>query len=204
MVFENNVFVNCPFDAEYKPLLDPLLFTIRYLGFQPRIALERSESGESRITKIIELIEDSKYAIHDLSRLKAKRKGEISRLNMPFELGVDWGCRQFGRGRLSEKKIVILEASRFTYQSALSDIAGSDIAAHRNEPEELVSVVRNWLANQCRSSAPGKGKIWSAFNDCMGQLQDHLGNRGFDPRDIENLPVSELLAYIGDWVTRDP
>ena len=81
-------------------------------------------------------------------------------------------------GRLSEKKIVILEASRFTYQSALSDIAGSDIAAHRNEPEEVVSVVRNWLANQCRNSAPGKSKIWSAFNECMGQLQDHLGNRG--------------------------
>lgn len=71
MAFDNNVFVNWPFDAEYKPLLDPLLFTIHYLGFQPRIALERSESGESRISKIIELIEDSKYAIHDLSRLRA-------------------------------------------------------------------------------------------------------------------------------------
>lgn len=92
MAFENNVFVNCPFDAEYKPLLDPLLFTIRYLGFQPRIALERSESGESRIAKIIELIEESKFAIHDLSRLKAKRKGEISRLNMPFELAWTGGA----------------------------------------------------------------------------------------------------------------
>lgn len=204
MGFENNVFVNCPFDAEYKPLLDPLLFTIHYLGFQPRIALERTESGESRMSRIIELIEDSKYAIHDLSRLRANTKGEISRLNMPFELGVDWGCRQFGRGRLSEKKIVILEASRFTYQAAISDIAGSDIAAHWNEPEEVVSVVRNWLADQCRTSAPGKSRIWSAFNECMGQLQRHLGNRGFDPNDIENLPVSELMRYIGEWVSRAP
>lgn len=204
MAFEDNVFVNCPFDADYKSLLKPLLFTILYLRLQPRISLERSESGESRIAKIIELIEDSKYAIHDLSRLRANKKGEISRLNMPFELGVDWGCRQFGPGRLSEKKIVILEASRFTYRAALSDIAGSDIAAHRNEPEEVVSVVRNWLANQCRSSAPGKGKIWGAFTECMGQLHDHLGHRGFDHNDIENLPVSELLAYIGAWVSRDP
>lgn len=203
MGFGANVFVNCPFDADYRPLLNPLLFTIRYLGLRPRIALERSESGESRIAKIIELIEGPKYAIHDLSRLKANRKGEISRLNMPFELGVDWGCRQFGRGRLSDKKIVILEASRFTYQAALSDIAGSDIAAHRNEPEEVVSVVRNWLANQCRFSAPGKGKIWGAFTECMGQLHDDLRDRGFDPNDIENLPVSELLAYIGEWVSAD-
>ena len=39
MAFDQNVFVNCPFDEEYLPLLRPLLFTIVYLGFRPRIAL---------------------------------------------------------------------------------------------------------------------------------------------------------------------
>jgi hypothetical protein len=204
MAFEDNVFVNCPFDADYKPLLLPLLFTIGYLGLRPRIALERSESGETRISKIIELIEGSKYAIHDVSRLKASRKGEISRLNMPFELGVDWGCRQFGRGRLSGKKIVILEAARFTYQAALSDIAGSDIAAHKNNPKEIVLVVRNWLANQCRPSAPGRNRIWNAFIQCMAQLHDDLRDRGFDHNDIENLPVPEFLAYIARWISLHP
>lgn len=201
--FEDNVFVNCPFDTDYKPLLRPLLFTIVYLGLKPRIALERSESGESRITKIIELIEGSKFAIHDLSRIKAKKKGDLFRLNMPFELGVDWGCRKFGRGSLCEKKIIVLEAERYTYQAALSDIAGSDIAAHKNEPQELVSVVRNWLANQCRPTAPGKSKIWGAYSDCMAQLYDELPGRGFDRHDIENLPVSELLAYMEEWVAQN-
>ncbi len=32
--FDQNVFVNCPFDDEYLPLLRPLLFTIIYLGFR--------------------------------------------------------------------------------------------------------------------------------------------------------------------------
>ncbi len=34
MAFERNVFVNCPFDTQYVPLLRPLLFTIIYLGFK--------------------------------------------------------------------------------------------------------------------------------------------------------------------------
>ncbi len=33
---EKNVFINCPFDPEYYPLLRPLLFTIVYLGFNPK------------------------------------------------------------------------------------------------------------------------------------------------------------------------
>ena len=56
MPFERNVFVNCPFDeAYYYPLLRPLLFTIIYVDLLPRIATERLDSGEARISKIIEL-----------------------------------------------------------------------------------------------------------------------------------------------------
>jgi hypothetical protein len=70
MAFEKNVFINCPFDDQYLKLLRPLLFTVIYLGFTPRIALEALDSGEPRIKKILDLIEDSKYGIHDLSRMR--------------------------------------------------------------------------------------------------------------------------------------
>jgi hypothetical protein len=105
MPFQKNVFVNCPFDAEYLPLLRPLLFTVIDLGFAPRIALESLDSGRPRIEKIISLVKESKFAIHDLSRLQASKKGEYFRLNMPFELGIDVGCRLFKQGRWSEKKV---------------------------------------------------------------------------------------------------
>ncbi|HEX8266252.1 MAG TPA: hypothetical protein VF596_12655, partial [Pyrinomonadaceae bacterium] len=78
--FEKNIFINCPFDDEYRILLQPLLFTIIYFNFNPRIATERSDSGEQRIDKICELIKSSKYSIHDLSRLQAKKKKEFYRL----------------------------------------------------------------------------------------------------------------------------
>jgi hypothetical protein len=104
MDFDTSVFLNCPFDDDYLPLLRPILFFILDLGLQPRIALERLDSGRPRLEKIIALIGESKYAIHDLSRLQAKEAGEYYRLNMPFELGLDVGCRLFREGRWVDKK----------------------------------------------------------------------------------------------------
>src|SRR5262249_9498177 len=90
MAFNRNVFINCPFDDGYRILLRPLLFTVYRLGFQPRIALESRDSGRPRIDKLVELIRESQYAIHDLSRIQATNVGDFFRLNMPFELGVDF------------------------------------------------------------------------------------------------------------------
>jgi hypothetical protein len=149
MAFDDNVFINCPFDREYYGLLRPILFTVIYLGLQPRIALERSDSGEARIEKILELIQESK---------------------------------------------------RYRYQAALSDLSGSDIAVHGNEPEEAVVVVRNWLAPQYRPNAAGPARIWGAFTDFMAANYDALKLRGFSDKNIEDLPISELLAGMENWI----
>lgn len=94
--FGSNVFVNCPFDDEYAPILQAILFCLVRFGLNPRIATERSDSGETRIEKILELVESSRFSIHDLSRCQAQATEEFYRLNMPFELGIDFGCRRFG------------------------------------------------------------------------------------------------------------
>ena len=107
--FERAVFINCPFDEAYEPLLQAVLFCVVYLGLSPRLATERSDSGESRLDKISELIESSKYSIHDLSRCQADEAGEHYRLNMPFELGLDYGCRKYFGDALDQKRILILE-----------------------------------------------------------------------------------------------
>jgi hypothetical protein len=74
--FSKNVFINCPFDSDYVALLRPLLFTVLYLGYVPRIASERLDSGEPRIDKIVDLIQHSRFSIHDLSRIEASEKKE--------------------------------------------------------------------------------------------------------------------------------
>lgn len=199
MPFEKNVFINCPFDPAYIPILRPIIFTIIYLGFQPRIALERLDSGETRITKIVSFINESKYAIHDLSRLKAKAKDELFRLNMPFELGLDVGCRLFKTGQWASKKCLILEAEHYRYQAAISDLSNSDIAIHNDQPEKAAIEVRNWLNNQDELRAPGPSKVWGAFNDFMAYNFDALILRGFSNKDIKNLPIAELITCMQDW-----
>ena len=194
--------MNCPFDEEYLSLLRPLLFTIIYLGLKPRIALEELDSGEPRIQKIVDLIASSRYAIHDLSRLQAREAGEYYRLNMPFELGIDVGCRLFGKGRRSQKRCLVLEAERYRYQAALSDLSNSDIAVHGGDPESIISELRNWLDNQGRLQAPGPSRIWGAFLNFMADNYDVLKQRGFSDGDIEQLPISELMQCIERWVRR--
>lgn len=200
MAFEDNVFINCPFDPEYYNLLRPMLFTVIYLGLKPRIALERSDSGESRVAKILELVRESKFGIHDLSRIQARVKGEYFRLNMPFELGLDVGCRAFGEPAHTGKRCLILEARKYRYQAALSDLAGSDIQAHEDVPEQVVAIVRNWLLEHCRRGEVGPSKIWAAFTNFLVDTFEQLSDRGFSSTDVDNLPMPELLEAMEEWV----
>jgi hypothetical protein len=204
VAFENNVFINCPFDEAYYSLLRPILFTVIYLKMKPRIALERADSGEPRIQKIIQLIGESKYGIHDLSRIEAKKEGDIFRLNMPFELGIDVGCRAFGSRLQKQKRCLILECERYRYQAGLSDLSGSDISVHKNDPIEAVREVRKWLVSQCRPQAVGAAKIWGAFLDFITDNYDELTEqKGFSSHDVEAISVPELIDYMESWVGRN-
>jgi hypothetical protein len=199
--FGKGVFINCPFDPEYYPLLRPLLFTIVYLGFSPKIALERSDSGEQRIDKICELIRKSKYSIHDLSRLKSKKKGEFYRLNMPFELGVDYGSRRFASNYLKRKKYLILEKGAFDYRKALSDISGVDIKDHANKPAKVVQAVRNWFVETVGlRNATGPTAIWYKFNDFASDFYTRRQNEGFSDEDLNMMPVREYINFVKRWL----
>lgn len=200
MPYETNVFINCPFDKEYVPLLRPLLFTVLYLGLTPRIALERSDSGESRLEKIVQLIRESKYSIHDLSRSEAAAAGELYRLNMPFELGIDYGCRIFGRPGHRQKVTLVLESVPHRYKAAISDLSGADVECHDNEPYKIFRVVRHWLKNVCVDTAPGPSQIEAAFTQYMTDDYEALTGEGFSSADIEALPIGELIERMENWL----
>jgi hypothetical protein len=91
--FHQTVFLNCPYDDEYRPLLGALLFSVLDCGLTPRLASDQADSGQPRLEKIRELIRDSRFSIHDISRMDPLQPGDLPRFNMPFELGLDLGCR---------------------------------------------------------------------------------------------------------------
>jgi hypothetical protein len=120
MAFEKNVFVNCPFDEQYRRLLRAMLFTPLYLDFKPQLSTTYS-SSDIRVDEIKKRIRKSKFSIDDWSR---RDSGVPPRFNMPFELGLDIGCISFGNSQSKKKRMLILDSDRYTYQSFVSDIAG--------------------------------------------------------------------------------
>lgn len=199
--FGKSVFINCPFDRKYYSLLRPLLFTIVYLGFNPRIALETSDSGESRIDKICELIKGCKYSVHDLSRLRARKIGEFYRLNMPFELGVDYGSRRFASARFRKKRYLILEEQPHDYKQALSDISGVDIKHHGNDPIRVVRAVRNWFVeNVALGDVESPTIIWYRFNDFTADFYAKRRTEGFSRDDLNMMPIREYVSFIKSWI----
>ncbi len=197
--FDRSVFVNCPFDEAYAPLLQAMLFCIVDMGFRPRIASERSDSGEIRVLKIVELISASRYSIHDLSRAQSSGPHELFRLNMPFELGIDYGCRLFGNSRCTEKRILVLEEQQYRYQATLSDISGCDIAVHSNDYQKIIRQVRNFLRQDRSAHADGASRIAARYADFQGWHYDRQLSRGFSEDDIRDYPTAELLQAMQDW-----
>ncbi len=199
MPFEQNVHINCPFDAEYAVLLRPLLFTIVYLRLEPRIA-ETTDSGQQRARAIEQLIQESKYSIHDLSRIAPLQPGEWPRLNMSYELGLDLGCRRFGPPPLTDKRCLILEKEPYRYQKVLSDIAGSDIEAHEEDPQTLIRKVRNWFFGQKLGKLPSPNRIWEDFNEFGATLTDITQNGKYAEEDVTEMPKSEFVFFAKDWM----
>lgn len=200
MPFETNIFINCPFDNEYRPLLRSLLFASIYFGLDPLIA-QTPSSAIIRIDQIKSHIKSSKYSLHDLSRSKPMKKNDLPRFNMPYELGLDIGCSAFGIKKFREKKILILETDKYHYQKVLSDISGQDIENHDNDPATLIRKFRNWLSTVNQSKTyPSGNVVWIAYNQFFADITNTLSANGFTNSEIENMPVSDFINFSKDWI----
>ena len=196
------VFINCPFDKEYRLLLNSLLFTILYLGAEPSISETRS-SSDIRINKIKELIAEAEYGIHDLSRCRLKKISELPRFNMPFELGLDIGSLEYGNRKQKQKKILILEREKYFYQKVLSDISGQDIRNHNDKPIELIEIIRDWFSTlNEKKKYDSPTKIWNAFNKFNKDFLKRSKEDGYRNDRIMKLPLSSYISSAKKWISQ--
>jgi hypothetical protein len=202
--FDRSLFINCPFDPEYLPLLQSLIFTVLECGLEPRLALDGADSGEARMHKIRNLIRSCRFSIHDISRIEPLRGGDLPRFNMPFELGLDLGCRYYGSGWLGSKQSLVLERERYRYQKVLSDISGNDTRAHGGDPETLMIEVRNWLKVATRLKLPSGSSLVERYGFFRVDLVGIFQRMRYFRRDIESMEVVEYIEMIRDWQTRRP
>jgi hypothetical protein len=191
-----NVFINCPFDNQYFPLLKALLFTIVYIGFKPLIS-ETSDSGAIRLHKIKDLMLASQYSIHDLSRIEPLKDGDLPRFNMPFECGIDFGIKLSNPSQ-GDKRFLILEKEQYRYHKVISDISGNDIKSHRNEPELLIKAVRDWFKPTI-ADIPFYKAIWLAYCEFESDFENTLRSSGYNPKDINELTFCDIIEYMTIW-----
>ena len=147
--YNSYVFINCPFDGEYKEMLYAIIFTVYSCGFYPRSALEEDNALSNRLSKIEKIIKESRFGIHDISRIETNVNG-LPRFNMPFELGVFFGAKIFGDSEHEKKVASVLEREKFSYQQYISDLNGVDTQAHNNDTHTLIKIVTDWLRTASR------------------------------------------------------
>lgn len=198
--YDYDVFINCPFDPEYRQMLDALVFVVHDCGFQARCALEIDDSGRVRIENIVELIRECRYGIHDISRTELDRSNNLPRFNMPLELGLFLGATRFGSPKQRRKRSLILDREPYRYQKFISDIAGQDIKSHDNDPETAIRQVRNWLSNSPTMAdvlIPGARRMVERYGLFRQELPELCRRSQLDPDD---LIFNDYTTCVAEWL----
>jgi hypothetical protein len=133
-----SVFLNCPFDSNYENLYLALIAGAAALGLTPRCVLEIPTTS-ARLTRLVDLIFECAYSIHDLSRVQLSGPPpRCPRFNMPFELGLTIAV---SHGSRMKHHWIILEAVPHRLLRSLSDLNGFDPFIHGNTVSGMLGVL---------------------------------------------------------------
>ena len=91
------------------------------------------------------------------------------------------------------------------YKKALSDLAGIDAKAHRNNPEKVIFALRNWFIESiCSNKATDSASvIWYKFSDFKDDFYKRRKSEGFSKEDLRMMPVSEYISFIRAWINNN-
>lgn len=195
--YERNVFINCPFDEDYENIFNAILFTVNKCGFILRCAKEYQDSSSVRINKIIGIINECKYSIHDLSRITLDKAINLPRFNMPLELGICIGAIAFGRPAQKKNRYLILESEKFRFRDFISDLSGQDILPHKNDYNLAIKAVRNWLSHHTDDAIPSASFIIDNYAKFLIDLPDFCKSNSWNPNE---LTFAEYSSIVTSWL----
>jgi hypothetical protein len=117
---------------------------------------------------------------------------------MPLELGIDLGCRKFGKQYLRAKTLLIVDRQLYRYDKFISDIKGQDIFSHKNSPKLIIYAARNWLSTESkRTNIPGGAEInrrFKAFKRALPKMCSLLGWQ------VQDLTFNEFTELVYVWL----
>jgi len=190
------VFINCPFDSDYKPLLEAIVFAVYACDFTPKCALEVIDSGYNRLTKILDLIDLCDFSLHDISRTELNSHG-LPRFNMPFELGLALG-RKSSKRQGGSTRLLVVDREPHRYLEFLSDLRGCDPLAHGDDPSTAITKVRDWLSSSQKDRPlNGPKHLLEWFSRFIKDLPGICEECGLDRH---NLSFSDLVFSVRYWL----
>jgi len=187
------VFLNIPYDEEFKELYLAYIVGLYQLGLKPRIT-SGIPGGERRLDRVFALIRSCRYSIHDLSRVELSVSSPATpRFNMPLELGlaIAWA-------KLHPKRHTwfLWESTPRRVQKSLSDLDGTDAYIHFGAAEGVMSELRNaFLVDD----APPAPEMLDAYRLIASNVESALAKSG--TRNVYAASVFKELCWLSSNFT---
>ena len=196
--YELSVFINCPFDRAYQRLFRAIVFTVHDCGYIARSAWEIDDTSEVRVRKLFKLILECRIGIHDISRTQLEPKSRLPRFNMPLELGMFLGAKEYGNPKQRKKICLVLDRAPYRYQKFCSDIAGQDIRAHSRQVGLAIKAVRNFLRNASPGvMIPGDTRILRRYTKFSKDLPALCRGLGLN---TQELIFNDYTTLVSRWL----
>lgn len=200
--YDDRVFLNCPFDAKFKPLFDAIVFTIHDLGFQARHALI-DDSNVVRVERIAREIATAKYSLHDMSRVQLG-KNKLPRFNMPFEAGIAYAMHVMNPYQW-DHHIGILDGVRYQHNASISDLAGLDPKVHEDDPVKAISCVRDFLRKKSARALPGAQHVTERYLAFQGTLAVAAKKNKVKLSELKSWDyANDLQGLMVSWILQNP
>jgi hypothetical protein len=158
----NTVFLNIPYDDEFRSLYVAYVVGLTQLGLIPHLASE-IPGGARRLDRILALIKRCRYSIHDLSRVEVSvGPSAVPRFNMPLELGMTIAWAELNP---DAHTWFVWESEPYRIQRSTSDLNGTDANIHQGTVQGVLSGLRSsfWRENAPSVQEMLETHGWSEF-----------------------------------------
>jgi hypothetical protein len=137
------VFLNYPYDDRFESLEYALHFPVGAAGLLPVCAKDLTVPDRPRLEILVDAIRNCRYSAHELSRSTGEGTRNLSRMNMPIEMGMAIFFALDSQRRDHRCTFFVPTANDFKIFA--SDLAGLDPQYHNNDPFQLVTRIYDWL-----------------------------------------------------------
>lgn len=203
---DGQVFLNYPFDNEFKPFSHAMHFAVVAAGLIPVCAYDLTAPDRPRLDIIVEAIIRSRYSVHDFSRLRGEGEQNFARLNMPLEMGMAL-FHALQTQRATHRCAFFIPTSN-DYRVAASDLAGLDAIPYEGDELSCVARVYEWLRDGLRSLYTQRVPTitvveqYRHFVTEMGRIEGSGRNGQLSHDEAQELMFS-LCSESGWWDWRD-